>query len=223
MRKNCANKFEIIVLNDDLVKILSRTIDPNFQNINPIAMRADYIRFTFVSEYGGLWLDSDIIVNKDLSFMIDDLSHYNFVAFVHDHAADISSGIFAGNKNNRVCNYLKYLFETHPKFSKWRSGPSTIQWAGPTNTGIEYMKTLIKSYPLAYKTYSAKEYIYPVHWKKSKDYYWSTGSIDGYILNMPAIYLHNHMYTKEQKSMSEKEILNSNFRISILFKKILRR
>ena len=58
--------------------------------------------------------------------------------------------------------------------------------------------------------------IYPVNWKKSKDYYWGIGNIDKKILNLPAVYLHNQMYDEKHKKMSKKDVLNSNFRISDL-------
>ncbi len=218
---NCQEKFHIIILDDMKVKAVSRTIHKNFQNITPLGMRADYIRFTLVSEYGGIWLDCDTAVINDISYLIQDLQTYNFIGFSHNNTADISTGLFAGNKNNRVCKYFKYLFENDKKFCKWTNKPYNIQWAGPTKIVIEYMKTLIDMYPNSYKTYHAPTTVYPIHWKKSKDYYWGEGTIDNHILNFSMIYFHNETYTDEMKAIPGHEIINMNYRISDLFRKIL--
>jgi len=158
---------------------------------------------------------------SDISFIVKDLATYNFIAFAHDHPADISTGIFAGNSNNRICNYFKYLFEHHDSFSKWITRPSEIGWAEPTTLAIEYMKKLIQIYSREYKTYCAPEWVYPIYWKKSKDYYWKPGKIDDKIWYMPMICLHNETYSAEHKSMSEKEVLEANYRISNIFKRVL--
>lgn len=220
VKKYCDKNFEIIVLNDEMIPIVSRVIDKNFTNIEPLAMRADYIRFCLLYEYGGIWLDSDIVIMKDLSYMINDLKKFNFVTFKHNEENDISIGMIAGNKNNLYCKYMKICFEEDEKFSKWKDKKYSINWAGPTNKIKNILKDIQVKFPLEIKMYPASM-IYPVNWKKSKDYYWGIGNIDKKILNLPAVYLHNQMYDEKHKKMSKKDVLNSNFRISDLFNNIL--
>ena len=217
VKKNCGDSFEIIVLDDQMIPVVSRSIDPNFVNIEPLAMRADYIRFCLIHEYGGIWLDSDIIVLKDLSFMIEDLKTHNFVAFEHDDPNEISIGIMAANKGNRYSRYMKLLFEKHPIYSKWRKGKHKIGWAEPTDTAKSFLKDLRNFYPNEVKTYPAR-LVYPVNWKKSANYYWGLGKVDPKILELPAVYLHNQMYSKKHKTLTKKEVMEGQYRVSDLFR-----
>ena len=219
VNKNCGDSFEIIVLNDKTIPVVSRTIDPNFVNIEPLAMRADYLRFCLIHEYGGVWLDCDTVVLKDLSFMIEDLKNHNFVAFEHD-PNEISIGIMAGNKGNRYSRYMKLLFEKHPSYSKWKKGKRKIEWAEPTNTAKSFLKGLRTFYPREVKMYPAK-IVYPVHWRESKKYYCSVGKLDPLIVVLPAVYLHNQMYDNEFKTLSKSEILDGSYRMSELLRTAL--
>jgi GR25 family glycosyltransferase involved in LPS biosynthesis len=220
VKKHCNDSFEIIVLDDQMIPVVSRSIDPNFTNIQPLAMRADYIRFCLIHEFGGIWLDSDIAVLKDLSFMIEDLKTHNFVAFEHDDPNDISIGIMAANKGNRYSQHMKTLFEEHPSYSQWRKGEHEIGWAEPTLTAKSFLRDLRKFYPNDVKTYPAR-LVYPVDWKKSANYYWDQGKINPKILELPAVYLHNQMYSKKHKALSKKEVMEGKYRISDLFRSTL--
>lgn len=220
VKKYCGKTFEIIVLDDKMIPVISRVINKNFMNIEPLAMRADYIRFCLLYEYGGIWLDSDIVVMKDLSYIIDDLNRFNFVTFEHEEENDISIGMIGGNKNNLYCKYMKILFEEDNEFSKWKHKKYTIKWAGPTEKSKDFLNKIRVFFPVEIKMYPS-DMIYPINWKKSKEYYWGIGNIDKKILNLPAVYLHNQMYDKKHKEISKEDVLNSNFRISDLFRTIL--
>jgi hypothetical protein len=220
IKKNCGDSFEIIVLDDKIIPVVSRSIDPNFVNIEPLGMRADYIRFCLIHEYGGIWVDCDTVVLKDLSFMIEDLKTHNFVAFEHDDPNEISIGIMAGNKGNRYSRYMKLLFEKHPQYSKWKKGKYKIGWSLPTKTAKSFLKDLRNFYPLEVKTRPAK-IAYPVHYKKSKEYYCGVGKLDPKILSLPAVMLHNQMYDNKFKALSKSEILDGPYRMSELLRAAL--
>jgi GR25 family glycosyltransferase involved in LPS biosynthesis len=219
--KYCGEKFHIIVLNDSLVRDISRTIHPKFTNINPLGMRADYIRFTMVAEYGGIWLDFDTVVTRDISFILEDLKTYNFVGFSHKNKTDISVGVFGGNKNNKVSVKFKNLFENKKKFSKWKKSKTNVEWAEPTILLVKFIKKLIIQNPFSIKTYHAPDIVYPIHWKKSRDYYWSDGKIDYDISKYPLICLHNQTYNHKHKELTPEQVLNDDYRISDLFRRIL--
>lgn len=223
--KYCADNFEIIVLNDSLIPAVSRIIHRDFANINPIAMRADYIRFCIIQEFGGVWIDSDMIVRGDISFLINDLKTYEFVAFSHETMFDFGIGIFAGNKGNRVCSYAKYIFETDGRYNGWMSKPFTIDWASPTDDVADFTANMYASYPLEFKSYNAVESIYPIHYSNSKEFFWSEGNAedDDDIITpkFVVVTLHNNMYGPEQKKMSKNDIMNSNLRIARVLRKTL--
>ena len=153
VKKYCGKTFEIIVLDDKMIPVMSRVINKNFMNIEPLAMRADYIRFCLLYEYGGIWLDSDIVVMKDLSYIIDDLNRFNFVTFEHEEENDISIGMIGGNKNNLYCKYMKILFEEDNEFSKWKNKKYTIKWAGPTEKSKDFLNKIRVFFPVEIKMY----------------------------------------------------------------------
>ena len=217
VKKYCNTSFEIFILCDKDIPAVLPSINPNYTNIEPLAMRADYIRFCLIHKYGGIWLDCDIIVLKNLSFLIDDLKIHNFVAFEHEDPGDISIGIMAGNKDNRYSKYMKTLFETHPKYSRWKKKKYEIEWAQPTIDAKRYLQDLMKFYPNEIKLHPSR-LVYPVHWKKSMKYFWGIGNIDPQILSLPAVYLHNHMYDNIVKKMTRSQVLRSNYRISDLLR-----
>tara|TARA_Y100000389_G_scaffold204506_1_gene257498 strand:- start:7966 stop:8859 length:894 start_codon:yes stop_codon:yes gene_type:complete len=69
----------IILDNKNLYKYL-----PNIRmDINNLSIphKADYIRICILQKYGGMWLDSDIIVFKSLKPLLNKLSQYDYVGF----------------------------------------------------------------------------------------------------------------------------------------------
>ncbi len=46
-----------------------------------IQQKVDYIRYLLLYKYGGIWVDADTIVIKNLSPIIDKLKYYDFVGF----------------------------------------------------------------------------------------------------------------------------------------------
>lgn len=49
--------------------------------IGELAHKADMIRTRLIARYGGMWLDSDALVMRDLNWLFDFLSEYDFVGF----------------------------------------------------------------------------------------------------------------------------------------------
>jgi GR25 family glycosyltransferase involved in LPS biosynthesis len=219
IEKYAGNKFHIIILNPKNIPTISRSIHKNFININPIGMRADYVRFCIVAEYGGIWLDSDVILTSDLSLMTNTLKNYNFVSFYHKNEEDISIGIFGGNKDNRICLFYKHIFE-NGKYP-WQKKKVKMLWTWGAVQRENFMKNMKKFGYNEYKTFYAPTTVEPTDWKISKNYYWTKGNLDNRFDNLAAVYLHNHMYSDDQKNMSEEKILNGDLRISHLFRKVL--
>ena len=60
-------------------------LDPRIDAVGELAHKADLIRTRLVARYGGIWLDSDAIVLRDLSFLLDPLDGgADFVGFNND-------------------------------------------------------------------------------------------------------------------------------------------
>jgi hypothetical protein len=73
------NNYELHILNKDNIKLYLPDL-PNLDFLK-IAQKTDYIRICLLYKYGGLWLDADTIILKDLSIIFDKLNDYDFVGF----------------------------------------------------------------------------------------------------------------------------------------------
>lgn len=81
--KNCLRSFNIVLLNKDNIE----TFIPELKNYKTkmdkliIAHKVDIYRIMLLYKYGGIYLDSDIIVMRDLIEIIDKLKKHEFVGF----------------------------------------------------------------------------------------------------------------------------------------------
>ena len=147
VKKNGGEIFDIIVLDDDMVSTISRNVDLNFRNINPLGMRSEYIGMCLVEEYGGIWVDTRTSINKGLNIFIETLKTYNFVGTLNSKG-QYDVGIFGGNKNNRISKFFKYVFENHKDISKWKYRQCDILSLGSPNViFINVLKDINKTYP----------------------------------------------------------------------------
>ena len=81
IQKNCPN-FKIRLLNEKSVKDFLPDLRSDLDSkLEKIPMKSDYIRYNLLYRYGGIWLDSDIIVFKDLSDIVKKLKKYEYVGF----------------------------------------------------------------------------------------------------------------------------------------------
>lgn len=81
--KNCSTNFNIVLLNKDNIIDWLPDIKNYMQYIDKliIAHKVDIYRIMLLYKYGGIYLDSDIIVMRDLSDIIEQLKKYDFVGF----------------------------------------------------------------------------------------------------------------------------------------------
>lgn len=80
--KHCGNNFKIHLLDENTVYDYLPNLRKDFNNkITKIPMKADYIRYQLLYKYGGIWLDSDVIVFKNLYKLLEKLKDYEYVGF----------------------------------------------------------------------------------------------------------------------------------------------
>lgn len=96
--RNC-NDFNIHLLDEKTIHNFLPNLRRDLDNKLSIPQKADYYRYQLLYTYGGIWLDSDIIVFKSLEPLMEKLDKYDY----------IGSGC---NDNN--CNKTGY-----PKPSNW--------------------------------------------------------------------------------------------------------
>ena len=77
--RNCSKDFDINLLNEKTVyNFIPDLPDLSFLKI---PQKTDYIRLCLLKKYGGIWLDSDVIVINNLLPLIKKLDTYEFVGF----------------------------------------------------------------------------------------------------------------------------------------------
>ena len=74
MKKNTANTFNLIALDQNNVKIYLPNLRTDIDQL-PIAQKTDYLRMALLYNYGkSLWLDADILVMNDMQIIRDVLN-----------------------------------------------------------------------------------------------------------------------------------------------------
>ena len=89
--------------------------------IKEIAHKADMIRSMLVARYGGMWLDSDAIVLRDLNWLFDLLDNYEFVCFnnggqLTDKRPWVRVNCFLSRPNGRIVR--EWANAQHAKFPR---------------------------------------------------------------------------------------------------------
>lgn len=79
MKKHCSKNFNIKILNDKTIKNYLPNINPDINNLDKkdLCKYVDYYRLLLLYNYGGIWLDADTIVFKDLIPIIKKLKDPN--------------------------------------------------------------------------------------------------------------------------------------------------
>ena len=99
VRKHCGSNFVINILNEKTIHNYVADLRTDVETLN-IPQKADYYRLKLLYEYGGIWLDSDIIVMKNLTPIINKLNNkHDFVGF--------------------GCHFRKCEHSGHPKPANW--------------------------------------------------------------------------------------------------------
>ena len=78
---HCEKDFNVVILNETTVKTYLPDLREDINKLQ-IPQKADYIRLKLLEKYGGIWLDSDIIVMKSLMPIMDKMkNNIDFVGF----------------------------------------------------------------------------------------------------------------------------------------------
>jgi hypothetical protein len=83
VKKNCSDSFEIVFLDENNVHAYLPEIKKYNIDLEGliIAHKVDLYRIMLLYKYGGIYIDSDVIVLKDLKQIHDKLNDFDFVGF----------------------------------------------------------------------------------------------------------------------------------------------
>lgn len=73
IRAKCSESFEIIEVTSENVRDYLPDITPRFFTLPQINNRSNFLRYNLLAEHGGIWLDSDLVIFKDLKPLMDRL------------------------------------------------------------------------------------------------------------------------------------------------------
>jgi hypothetical protein len=224
--KNCSKTFYIIHLNNNNIDEYLPEIKYNKMDFTglKIAQKVDFYRILLMYKYGGIYIDVDILVLKDLKSIHDKLLTYDYVGFG-------CTGDFCKNGINRPSNWL-LCSRTNTKLMKnilYRYYDKIINDNNFSYHDLgkiliwDELDNLIKNEQYSY-------YHYP-------NLYDGTRDINGHWVSMNRLFsnenikydnmdellfivLYNSDATDEIKKMSKNELLNSNYFITKYFKRI---
>jgi len=78
--RHCKNSFHIHLLDENTVYDYLPKLRRDLNEILSIPHKSDYIRYCLLYKYGGIWLDSDTIILKDLKPLLNKIISYGFIA-----------------------------------------------------------------------------------------------------------------------------------------------
>jgi len=92
-------KYEVIYLNESNIREYLPELRNDFDNLL-IAQKTDYYRIALLYKYGGIWIDADIILMKDLQPIFDKLDEGN------DYVGFGCTGYQCTNGYGYPCNWV---------------------------------------------------------------------------------------------------------------------
>ena len=152
-----------LITPNNLKKYVSELPDC-FNEVLP-AHRADYIRVYAICKYGGIWLDSDILVLDKL----DDL--FNIIIqkdgfFIKENNTHLWNGVFGSKPNTKFM--IEWLNQINTVL---KNKKSNIAWTEIGNTLQKNIETKHPNFLNNYTIFNGLDNMYPVNWDKAKEEY----------------------------------------------------
>jgi hypothetical protein len=228
--KNCDKNFTIHLLDEKTIYNYLPNLRKDLDEKLNIPQKADYYRLKLLEKYGGIWLDSDTIVLKDLTPIVDRLEKYDFV------------GMGCIGRHNCKCGFpnpSNWVMASRPNTSFMKSCIEMANYLLDNNDrtyfqikyhsiGRKLLSSVIENYiEMGWKYYHYKSACLERDSNGDKftnNRLLDEGNIDQkceeeYLL-LP-IYNTAPGFPPSFLEMSKKEILNSNMLISKFFRKAL--
>ena len=81
LTKKHLKNYNVVILDSTTIKLFLNNIRSDFENLET-AQKVDYYRVALLHKYGGIWLDADIIIMKNLDEIFEKIDEgYDFVGF----------------------------------------------------------------------------------------------------------------------------------------------
>lgn len=207
--KHCEKDFKINLTNEKNIKDYVH-LHENLNNVKEIAHKADYIRYKLLYEYGGIWLDCDMIVMKNLIEIEKMIHDHDFV--IRGTEESLSINFIGSNKKNKILE--KCILEIEKKLN---NGQFCFHWS---EIGSDLITKISKNYK---KIVLDRKYFAPIKFNEYEMFN-SLENLDSKFNESYTVSISNkfqEMHNKKLYNLSEKEILESNMLIGKLFRRSL--
>ena len=133
-----------------------------FNDLLP-AHRADYIRVYVICKYGGIWLDSDVLVLDKLDDLFNIINQKDGF-FIKQNNTELWNGVFGSKPNtNFMIEWLKQINTV------LQNKKSNIDW---TEIGNDLQKNIEINHPNFlnnYKIFNGLDNMYPINWDNCEE------------------------------------------------------
>jgi len=203
-----SGKADLVVLNEKS-KEVKDIITGGFPDV-PLALKADVIRANLLYRFGGICVDADVVVLKDLSVLLDMLvDGRTFVGF-EDVPFHARLGIMASKSNSSIVSH--WVAAQNRRLES----PRDLHW---TALGCDLLWQVTSVFPKEYVGVDMKTF-YPIAWTKS-DTFFTTLDPCLYGEDLFGVQLFGKMTFQKLVKMNRNEILNSDLLVSKFFRKSL--
>lgn len=215
IRRHCSDNFEVVLTTPETIRDYIPDAGPfeKMENSNP-AIRTAYIRVALLEKYGGIWMDSDIIVLKDFAPMQELIQKHEFVGFLKSSSGDnhIPNWMMMSKPGGKVITAYKDALDTAIERTK------VFTWG---ELGAGTVTPIIRSgrYDRFGYILLDEKQVSPIPWQKSVLFF--SNDIDpGDIITDQtySVLLFNKTFSKEFRQTNRKNVLEANSLIAKLFK-----
>lgn len=185
------------------------------RRLRAIAVRVDYIRAFLLEKYGGLWIDSDAIVLRDLGPTFDDVENSEFLAtrrssFGRTHVSVNFYGSLPGGQI--IAAYCRQLTERLGKSLDYHYNEA----------GAAMLTHIVDANPNACKILEEKT-IQPITFEEAERKFASTSIEPSEIIGEHTLVcmLYNGLFLNTFKNKSLSELYKGEWLLSKIYRKVL--
>jgi len=208
---------KVITVNRNSLKKYVKDIHPKFYEIEPKCMQADYARLILLSQNGGVWLDADTILIKNIS------SYFGGIIKKYGIFWGSNRSLGRGTSYNGVmgCNSNNYIIDNlvHKANEKLKKKDEQFFHTSLGPMLFDPIKDNLKThYILPWRNF------YSVGWRNINKFYEKSNDMDNFFSS--DIYGHslfNRKITRNAKwfyKMSKKELLQYDCVFTKMYKKV---
>ncbi|SFJ15774.1 class I SAM-dependent methyltransferase [Planctomicrobium piriforme] len=139
--RHCGDDFEIVRVTPETAPEFVPNLIEEWHRLPCLAHKADYLRAALVHRHGGIWLDNDMIVLRNLNVMMSQLesSGSDFIGCGRPGKRP-SNGVFGGAAGSRL---LADYIESMNRLLKSRTADLKLRW---TELGYNLLWPLTRNY-----------------------------------------------------------------------------